>query len=168
MQDELLAAHQELWYVEPDGTLDMKKLLKSFQQFFRENSESWLGRFDYKEAGFQLLLQAFLQRVVNGGGMINREYALGRGRVDLLIRWRSKEQGIEQRIVHELKTVGVKTSPEMVLSKGLDQTARYADQSDSTEAHLLICDKRPGRKWNEKIASSTERYGERDIYVWKM
>lgn len=29
---------------------------------------------DYKEAGPQLLLQAFLQRIVNGGGRIEREY----------------------------------------------------------------------------------------------
>ncbi|MFQ9146681.1 MAG: hypothetical protein ACLR5I_16805 [Odoribacter splanchnicus] len=35
---------------------------------FRENADSWIERFDYKESGPQLLLQAFLQRVVNGGG----------------------------------------------------------------------------------------------------
>ena len=34
-----------------------------------------------------LLLQAFLQRVVNSGGRIEREYGLGRGRTDLLIVW---------------------------------------------------------------------------------
>ncbi len=30
----------------------------------------------YLEAGPQLILQAFLQRVLNGGGRISREYAL--------------------------------------------------------------------------------------------
>ena len=39
------------WYVEPDGDLDLDKLLAAFQAFFRENSEHWLGRFDYREAG---------------------------------------------------------------------------------------------------------------------
>ena len=62
------------WYVGPDCGLDVEKLLAAFQAFYREHSEHWLGRFDYREAGPQLLLQAFLQRVVNGGGRIEREY----------------------------------------------------------------------------------------------
>ena len=75
------------WYVKPDGDLDVEGLLAAFQRFFREHSEHWLERFQYKEAGPQLLLQAFLQRVVNGGGRIEREYALGSRRTDLLIVW---------------------------------------------------------------------------------
>ena len=75
------------WYVNADGSLDVDKLLAAFQTFFREHSEHWIGRFDYAEAGPQLLLQAFLQRIVNGGGRIEREYGLGRGRTDLLIIW---------------------------------------------------------------------------------
>ena len=61
--------------------------MEAFQTFFREHSEHWLGRFDYQEAGPQLLLQAYLQRIVNGGGRIEREYGLGSGRTDLLIVW---------------------------------------------------------------------------------
>ena len=76
------------WYVDAEGGLEVVKLLAAFQEFFREHSEHWVARFDYKEAGPQLLLQAFLQRVVNGGGRIEREYGLGRGRTDLLIVYR--------------------------------------------------------------------------------
>ena len=61
---------QTAWYVLPDVRLDMAKLLTAFQEFFRENSEAWLERFDYKEAGPHLLLQAFLQRIINAGGRI--------------------------------------------------------------------------------------------------
>ena len=75
------------WYVGSDGNLDLSKLLGAFQQYHRENSEFWIGRFDYRECGPQLLLQAFLQRVVNGGGRIDREFALGAGRTDLLVTW---------------------------------------------------------------------------------
>ena len=56
----------------------------AFQQFFREHSQSWLERFGHKEAGPQLLLQAFLQRIVNGGRIV-REYGLGLRRVEILI-----------------------------------------------------------------------------------
>ena len=45
------------WYVDARGDLDLVKLLASFQAFFREHS--WVARFDYREAGPQLLLQAF-------------------------------------------------------------------------------------------------------------
>ena len=55
----------------------MKKLLEGFTEFYRETSEVWLERVEYKKAGPQLLLLAFLQRLVNGGGRIHREYALG-------------------------------------------------------------------------------------------
>ncbi|OQY55235.1 MAG: hypothetical protein B6245_20060 [Desulfobacteraceae bacterium 4572_88] len=65
-------------FVLPDGRLDTDKLLA---EFFREHSEHWGERFDYKEAGSQMLLQAFLQRIVNSGGRI----VLGRKRTDLLI-----------------------------------------------------------------------------------
>jgi hypothetical protein len=150
----------------------MSKLLSEFQRFFRENSESWLERFDYQEAGFQLLLQAFLQRIVNGGGLIEREYALGRGRVDLLVRWRyprdaGRGKQKEQRIVLELKTLRKGRSSESeVLRQGLEQTARYAARSDAAEAHLIVCDERPGREWEEKVYDRPEEWDGREIHVW--
>ena len=84
---EEMTVQETAWYVTPEGRLDMMKLLTAFQQFFREHSEHWVERFRYKEAGPQLLLQAFLQRVVNGGGRIEREYGLGKMRTDLLVIW---------------------------------------------------------------------------------
>ena len=69
--------------VAADGRLRIEVLLASFQQYCRENSEHWVDRFGYREAGPQLLLQAFLQRIVNGGGRIERKYGLGRLRTDL-------------------------------------------------------------------------------------
>ena len=75
------------WYVMAEGRLDVPKLLRAFQQFFRENADAWLQQFQYREAGPQLLLQAFLQRIVNGGGRITREYGLGMKRMDLYLEW---------------------------------------------------------------------------------
>ncbi|MEM7589564.1 MAG: ATP-binding protein, partial [Myxococcota bacterium] len=71
----------------PGEPLDMRELLLAFQRFFREHSESWLDAFQYKEAGPQLLLQAFLQRTVNSKGSIHREQATGSGRTDLVVTW---------------------------------------------------------------------------------
>jgi hypothetical protein len=170
MQDNLVFRAEQPWYVS-GGKIDMPKLLRDFQQFFRENAGSWLGDYEYKEAGFQLMLQAFLQRVVNGGGWIGREYALGSGRVDLLVRWRypkgepRSRQG-EQRIVLELKTIRKNRSPDAVIAEGLEQIARYADASDAGEAHLVVCDERSNRSWDEKIYEREKMIAGRDIKVW--
>lgn len=93
-----MTVQETVWYVAPDGRLDMMKLLSAFQQFFREHSEHWVERFDYKEAGPQLLLQAFLQRIVNGGGRIEREYGLGKMRTDLLVIWPLPPRPPEERL----------------------------------------------------------------------
>ncbi|WP_228292422.1 hypothetical protein [Candidatus Thiothrix anitrata] len=65
---QYMLTQQQAWYLTPQRRIDMPELLTAFQQFFRENSQSWIERFDYKEAGLQLLLQAFLQRIINGVG----------------------------------------------------------------------------------------------------
>jgi len=166
--EQSVIAHQTSWYLNSDNRLDMIKLLSAFQQFFREHSESWVERFDYKEAGPQLLLQAFLQRIVNGGGRINREYGLGRGRTDLLLEWPIDPQqaylGPIQRVVIELKILH--NSLETTLKKGLKQTTDYAQRCQADEAHLIIFDRRAKVSWDDKIWQRTERVEGRDIQVW--
>jgi hypothetical protein len=71
----------------PTGTKDFPKLLTAFQQYFRENSKAGMGSGTYRASGAQLLMQTFLHRIINGGGRIGREHALGRGRVDLCVQW---------------------------------------------------------------------------------
>ena len=161
---------QSAWYMNPDNSINMEKLLIDFQQFFRENADSWIERFDYKESGPQLLLQAFLQRVVNGGGYIDREYGLGRGRTDLLITKPLTEQygGPFQRIVLELKIL--RSNIEQTIQKGLEQTSDYMDKCGGTinEGHFILFDRRPNRSWDEKIWHRMEEYKGRKIMVWGM
>lgn len=149
----------------------MPKLLGAFQQFFREHSDAWIEGFSYKEAGPQLLMQAFLQRIVNGGGRISREYALGRKRTDLFLEWPLDEaqgfNGPVQRVVIELKLV-LKGTPEAILPESLQQTADYADRVGADEAYLLIFDRRTGRSWEERCWQREEQCGGRRIVVWGM
>ena len=163
-----MICHEQEWYVKTDHRLDFPKLLTAFQQFFREHADIWLQGFDYKEAGPQLLLQAFLQRIVNGGGRINREYALGRKRTDLLIEWPLDDTqgfyGPVQRIVIELKLR--RKSLEQTLQDGLQQTADYADRVGAEEAYLLIFDRDPNHDWESKIWQQTHSAGGRMIQVW--
>lgn len=173
-QMNLEAREQPAWYIRADGRLDLPRLLAAFQQFFRENSESWLERFDYKEAGPQLLMQAFLQRIINGGGRVEREYGLGRRRTDLLVIWPTdrgqgtgvRGQGAVQRGVIELKVLH--KSLDATLAEGLAQTWEYADRCGADEAQLVIFDRRPGRTWEERIWTRQEQHNGLAITVWGM
>nr|VFJ91624.1 MAG: AAA-like domain [Candidatus Kentron sp. H]VFJ92695.1 MAG: AAA-like domain [Candidatus Kentron sp. H]VFJ99498.1 MAG: AAA-like domain [Candidatus Kentron sp. H] len=172
---QVLIPQESAWFVMEDGSLDMPKLLNGFQQFFRENGESWSDRFDYKEAGPQLLMQSFLQRIVNGGGRIDREYGLGRRRTDLLIQWPLDEtrgfHGPVQRVVIELKILH--KSLAATLADGLIQTADYMDRSSAEEGYLVIFDRAPDKTWEEKCFVREEplegqQQGKHRIGVWGM
>ncbi len=149
-----------VWYVGAGGGLDTAKLMAAFQRFFRENSEHWKNRFAYPEAWPQLLLQAFLQRVLNGGGRIEREFGLGRRRVDLLIVW--PKGGGEQKFVVECKML--RGSLEATVAAGLEQVAGYMDRCAAETGHLVIFDRDEKKPWSEKIFHRSES----NVEIWGM
>ena len=132
-----------------DGSLDMDSLLREFQKFWRRHSEIWEQKADYTEAFPHLLLMAFLQRVLNGGGSIEREYAAGRGRMDLLVEYAGACFIIEIKLIHSYD------SPEIVREEGLEQIRGYRDKiAPSAPAWLVIFDRRPqakGKTWEERL-----------------
>ena len=172
---EMTIHHDPAWYVGDDGALRIGELLGAFQAFFREHSEHWVERFQYKEAGPQLLLQAFLQRIANGGGRIEREYGLGRMRTDLLLLWPlggaraqapAGERRATQKVVIECKVLhrGI----EHTLRAGLAQTRAYMDRCGAAEGHLVVFDRTEGRSWEEKIFRRDEAEGGVPVTVWGM
>ena len=164
-QDDVEA--QAAWFVTAGGGLDVDKLLEAFQRFFREHSEHWTQRFDqYREAGPQLLLQAYLQKVVNGGGRVEREYALGRGRVDLLIVW--PRGGRESRFVVECKVR--RGGLERTIRDGAEQTRSYVDRCRAESGHLVVFDRSEDRTWEEKIfrREAPAAAGGAPVTVWGM
>ena len=151
------------WYVEPDGGLNLVDLLSAFQTFFREHSEHWIERFAYKEAGPQLLLQAFLQRIVNGGGRIEREYGLGRRRTDLLVFW--PQGGRVRKSVVECKVV--RGNLDRTIRDGVAQTADYMDRCGAEAGHLVVFDRGNGA-WSERIFHRAAPTEGAEIHVWGM
>ena len=152
-------------YVDADDGLDVEGLIAAFQAFFREHSEHWVQRFErYHEAGPQLLLQAHLQRIVNGGGRIEREYALGRGRTDLLIVW--PQGGRERRFVVECKLR--RGELDRTVAEGIKQTRAYADRCGAEAGHLIVFDRAPDRSWEEKIFRRAPAGDGVPVTVWGM
>ena len=162
-QDEL--EQEAAPFVQADGRLDAALLMEEFQSFFRRHSEHWKNRFAYEEAWPQLLLQAYLQRMVNGGGRIEREYALGSGRVDLLIVWPLAER--VQEFAVECKVVRERDGLESTIDDGAQQTAAYVDRCAAEAGHLVVIDQREGRSWEQKIFH-LRRGGAVPVEVWGM
>jgi type II secretory pathway predicted ATPase ExeA len=129
-----------------NGRIDMDFLMSDFQQFWRENSEIWEERFQYKEAAPHLVLMAFLQRVINGGGQIIREAAVGKKRLDLCIVYENQKYPVELKIDRYKNT----------LEDGLKQTAEYAGKFGCSEGYLCIFDRSPEKSWDEKIYMRSE------------
>ena len=159
--------HDPAWYVDADGGLNLTRLLAAFQEYFREHSAHWVERFQYREAGPQLLLQSFLQRIVNSGGRVEREYGLGRMRTDLLIVWpagappdRTRRMVIECKVLHH--------GLERTIREGLQQARAYMDRCAAAEGHLVIFDRTPGKEWKEKLFRRQEPGSGAPITVWGM
>jgi hypothetical protein len=129
-----------------DGKIDMTRLLTDFQQFWRENSDIWKTKVKYEEAAPHLILQAFLQRILNGGGEIKREMAAGTGRLDLGVFYEDKIYPIEIKL----------WQGEQYYQKSLEQAARYIDIYGCKEGWLVLFDQRTGKTWEEKIFSKQE------------
>jgi hypothetical protein len=141
-------------YVAGDG-LDMRRLLGEFQEFWRENSEIWSEVYAYKEAAPHLILLAFLQRVVNQKATLTREFAAGRGRIDVCIHYTDKKYPIEIKVLKGPKTI----------EKGFEQLAHYMDRMGTDEGWLLVFNRDETIPWEKKITWETHRLGARTIHL---
>ncbi len=153
--------HETEWYVDAEGKLDMRGLLEGFVEFWKEHGEALLAHQPYPEVAPHLVLMAFLQRVVNGGGFIDREYAVGSGRLDLCVRW--PWSGGVQLEALELKARRKERNP---LSKGLDQLAAYLDRLGLERGVLVIFDQRPDApELTERVAFEEEEHEGKAITI---
>ncbi len=138
-------------YVGEQGELLFDKLLDDFTVFWIEHSEHYLARQPYSEAAAQLIFMAYLHKITNGGEIeermstVDREYAAGSGRIDLLIRWPMPAASLTSREVErfavELKVWRRGTDP---LEKGLKQLGEYLDRLAGLDrGTLILFDQRP-------------------------
>jgi Holliday junction resolvase len=133
-------------YLKPDGTVNVDYLLHDFQKFWQANSGIWLEMCDYPEAGPLLVLMAFLQRVVNGGGQVIRDMASGNGRLDLMMIYNGRKYPIELKIRYGKKYV----------EDGLGQTAGYMDLHCCNEGWMVVFDRRSTVTWEDKLYTKKE------------
>ncbi|NBE96987.1 UTRA domain-containing protein [Nonomuraea sp. KC401] len=117
-------------FVRPDGRFDLARLLQEFVVFWREHGAVLIQQEGYHEAACQIILMAFLHRLVNGGGHLDREYAAGTERLDVLIRWPHTGpdgERLTQREAMELKVW--RPGENDPKPEGLAQLDRHLDRS---------------------------------------
>lgn len=146
---------QPSWPWARAGHLDISGLIDAFRQWWRENADvaARTAAAPYPEALPHLAFMAFLQRVVNGGGRIDREYAAGRGRIDLLVQYGQERHAIE------LKRVAPGRSRAAVVAEGKAQLAAYLDSLGLDEGWLVVFDQQPGLSWEGRIWDEDARDG---------
>ncbi|MGP3930252.1 ATP-binding protein [Nonomuraea sp. KM88] len=139
-------------FVLPDGRFDLPRLLEEFVLFWREHGEVLIQQEGYHEAACQIILMAFLHRLVNGGGHLDREYAAGTKRLDVLIRWPYTSPDGERLMQREAMELKVwRAGKDDPLPDGLAQLDRYLDRLTLTTGVLVIFDRRPeAPPWNER------------------
>jgi hypothetical protein len=142
-------------YVRPDGSLDMPKLMTDWQAFWRLDGHLATEGFAYRESGPHLMLMAFLQRIVNGGGRVEREYALGKRALDLLVLWRGARHAIEVKLRRTAETE----------AEALKQLSDYLDRLDVDEGWLVLFDLRSTLSWEERLTTRTVQAGPHRIHV---
>ncbi len=124
---------QDTWRT-PDGNLDFNKLLEAFLLFWRQHGEPLLRTASYHEIAPHLVLMAFLHRVVNSGGTIEREYAIGSGRMDLCVRYGTQALALELKVWRDRES-----DP---LPQGLAQLDKYLSGLSLETGWLVIFDQR--------------------------
>ncbi len=111
-------------WLNPEGELNIDALLEAFLKFWRQHGEPLLGSTGYHEIAPHIVLMAFLHRVVNGGGTLEREYAIGSDRMDLCLRYQDVTLGIELKVWREKKrdpqTEGIEQLESYLARLGLD------------------------------------------------
>ena len=147
----------------PDGRLDMDALMREFQDFWRNNADTWEQWTKYTEAFPHLLLMAFMQRVINAAGRVEREFATGRGRMDLAVEYKGEWNIVEIKLFRKGQNF------ERLKADGLKQVRRYREtfkppvgyHKNIKNTYLVIFDRRPEEEktpWDDRI--SWEQDGE--------
>jgi hypothetical protein len=124
-------------WLNPDGSLNPEQLLIAFLQFWRQHGQPLLGSAPYHEIAPHLVLMAFLHRVVNSGGTLEREYAIGWGRMDLCLRYGAVTLCIELKVWRD-------GEPDP-LAEGLEQLDGYLAGLGLDWGWLVIFDRRSGQ-----------------------
>ena len=124
-------------WITAEGQLDPERLCAAFLTFWRQHGQPLLGTTAYHEIAPHLVLMAFLDRVANGGGRVERELAVGRGRLDLRLEYGNVVLPIEVKVWRD--------GTADPLRDGIAQLDGYLQGLGQATGWLVIFDQRSGQ-----------------------
>ena len=153
-QVHFYSKYETPFWLKPDGSLDMPALMAEFQRFWRENSGADREVYGYNEATPHLVMMGYLQRVVNGGGRIAREMALGSKRLDLCVEFGKFRYAVELKMRRNF-------SP----TESPAQLAGYLDHLGLPEGWMAVFDDDASKSWDEKIFTRDEVVDGKTLHI---
>jgi hypothetical protein len=145
-----------------DGkVLFMSDILRAFQKFWRHDSHSFPFRFKdfaafkYDEATYSFMLESYLQKIVNSGGTVQRQFSEDRSAVDLAAIYNNHEYLIEVKLNEYY----------FDMDDAQAQLAGYLGAAGEKEGWLVIFDRDLDKSWDEKIYWDTKQIGKLTIHV---
>ncbi len=132
-------------YIKDDGRLNIKLVLRKFQEALREKyspNDNLLIEKSFLERDLRLLFLTFLKPIINGIGFSYKEVTISEEkRLDIVILFR------DEKFIVELKIWRGKEYHK----KGLEQLKDYLKKENTDNGYLLIGDKRRDKKFRETI-----------------
>jgi phosphoribosyl-ATP pyrophosphohydrolase len=139
-------------WLDEAGRVDVVRLRENFLAFWELHRDMMRNRIHYEEAVAHFGLMTYLDRVANGGGYVAREFAVGRGRLDLLLVHRELRLPIEVKVHRDR---GGDPEPE-----GLQQLERYCRGLGVAHGWLVVFDQRStatGKRLEHEVVTADGR-----------
>ncbi len=125
---------ENYWY---ETKLDMDEILEEFQLFYRRFAETWMARYEFKEAGRQLLFIAFLLRLTQEQAEFEWDMAVGNERCGITMTYQGQRSAFLLKLRHDNYS----------RDEGLNQMVRYLKRMNLEQGYLLLFD----IFWEERV-----------------
>jgi hypothetical protein len=109
---------------------------------------------EYDEAFCSVFLIAYLQKVVSRDALVHRQYAQGKGSVDICVFFNGHEYFIKTNV-----------QGQRALEESLEQLSGHLNSRGEKEAWLVIFDKDRNKTWDEKISWKSEKHQGFTIHI---
>ena len=169
-ESELESQVSPSWYVNENGSLDIQKLIRAFQGYYREHSGSWVERYGHREAGASACAarlpaprdqqrrahHARVCRRTRTDGPARGMAAAGGAAGIRCKQARHRMQGAEERVQPE------ECDPPRNGANGSVHGSLWC----GVGGHLLVFDMREGRSWEERLFRKDPQPDRPPITVW--
>ncbi len=151
-------------YLDENANLNIHEIMRTFQPFFRKHAPSWNEQFLYREAGSHLFLQAYLQRIIDGGGSITRYYGISRNQISLVLNW---PHGMEDQ-TFIVSSRDISSSVKSTMNAAVPFLQEEMKEHGLSNGHLVLFYPMGMKSYERKAFHQVSRFDGGEIEIWGM